>query len=244
MDALLDSYGLVAVCVVLFLKGTGIPIPIPGDVLLLGTAAQTANGRFLLWQAFVAVLLAILLGSTVQFLLARGSGRRLVYRFGRHLGLTAGRLDAVAARVRRSGIIGIAVMVLTPGVRSAAIPACGLAAVPWRTFVPGLVVGSSLDLVLHFALGFAGGSLLMGLFDPSLVPWIVVGVLLLFALAGVVAWRLLRARQRGGHQTQLGASAFEAWQQAVCPVCLGVGAALAPDGVMRGARPVAPPTTA
>jgi len=240
MDAIIESYGLLAVCVVLFLKGAGIPIPIPGDVLLLGTAAQAASGRFLLWQAFGAVLLAILLGGVVQFVFARGSGRRVVYRFGRYVGLTAERLDAAARAVRRGGIGGIALLVMTPGVRSAAIPACGLASVPWRIFVPGLAVGSTIDLALHFALGFAGGHVLAGLFDASLVPWIIVGALVLLAAAGLVGWVLLRRVKRGRQQSRRGASAFEAWEQGACPVCLTLGVVLAPDGALRSAQPVAP----
>ena len=227
MDAIIETYGLGAVCVVLFLKGAGIPIPIPGDVLLLGTAAQAASGRFLLWQAFGAVLVAILLGGFVQFVFARGAGRRVVYRFGRYVGLNAARLDAAAGAVRRGGIGGIALLVMTPGVRSAAIPACGLASVPWRIFVPGLVLGSTLDLALHFALGFAGGQLLAGLFDASVVPWIVVGVLILLAATGLIGWWLLGRRKRSRQQSRQGASAFEAWEQGACPVCLALGAAVA-----------------
>jgi membrane protein DedA with SNARE-associated domain len=234
VDAIIDSYGLVAVCVVLFVKGAGVPIPIPGDVLLLGTAAQAASGRFLAWQAFGAVLVAILLGGIVQFVFARGSGRKLVYRFGRYVGLTTTRLDAAAAAVRRGGIMGIALLVLTPGVRSAVIPACGLAAVPWRIFLPALVAGSSVDLALHFALGFAGGRILSGLFVPEVVPLLVVGVLALLASLGLVGWLLLRRRQ----QAPLAATAFQAWQQAACPVCLALEVAVGPDGVMSGRTPV------
>lgn len=232
MDAIIESYGLGAVCVVLFLKGAGIPIPIPGDVLLLGTAAQAASGRLLLWPAFGAVLLAILLGGVVQFVLARGKGRRVVYRLGRYVGLNAARLDAAASAVRRGGIGGIALLVMTPGVRSAAIPACGLAAVPWRIFVPGLAVGTTVDLALHFAIGFAGGQVLGSLFEASMVPWIVGGGLVLLAAAGLVGFRLLQRRKRA-------ASTFEAWEQGACPVCLALGAVLAPSSPMQGAQPVA-----
>lgn len=222
MEGIIGTYGLGAVCVVLFLKGAGIPIPIPGDVLLLGTAAQAASGRFLLWPAFGAVLVAILLGGVVQFTFARGSGRRVVYRLGRYVGLNAARLDAAAGAVRRGGIGGIALLVMTPGLRSAAIPACGLAAVPWRIFVPGLVLGSTVDLALHFAIGFAGGQVLAGVFDSSVLPLIIGGVLVLLAATGLVGWLLLRRRKRT-------ASAFEAWEQGACPVCLTLGLALAPS---------------
>jgi membrane protein DedA with SNARE-associated domain len=178
------------------------------------------------------------LGAVAQFGFARGSGRRVVYRFGRYVGLTAERLDAAAGAVRRGGIVGIAVLVLTPGVRSAAIPACGLASVPWRIFVPGLVIGSSVDLALHFALGFAGGRVLAGLFDPSLVPWIAGGVLVVVAALGLVGWLLLRRRQQGRQARPGAAAALDAWQQAACPACLVLGAALAPGGAVRGAQSV------
>jgi membrane protein DedA with SNARE-associated domain len=226
--AIIDSYGLAAVCAVLFVKGAGVPVPVPGDLLLLATAAQAASGRVLLWQAFGAVLAAVVLGGVAQFVLARGSGRRLLYRVGRHVGLTTARLDRAAALVRRSGVLGIALLVLTPGVRAAAIPACGLASVPWRVFVPGLAIGSAIDVALHFALGFAGGRALAALVDPAAVPWVVLGVVLLLAAVGLVGWQLLRRRRRGRAAEPASVGAFQSWEQAACPVCLALGARLQP----------------
>ena len=66
-----------------------------------------------------------------------------------------------------------------------------------------------------------------------MVPWIVVGVLVLFAATGLVGWLLLRRRKRG-------APVFRAWEDGACPVCLAVGVALAPNRSMRGAQAVAP----
>src|SRR5438105_7107771 len=130
LEAFLDSYGVAAACVVMLVKAAGIPIPIPGDVILLATAARAAEGKVILWLAFVVLLAALTLGGVVQFWLARGPARQLVFRFGRRLGLTEQRLDRVAARVRQGGPLGIGVAVLTPGVRTAVVPACGLTHVP------------------------------------------------------------------------------------------------------------------
>jgi membrane protein DedA with SNARE-associated domain len=44
------AYGLPAVCIVLLLKEAAIPIPIPGDVILLGAAARAALGQ---WKEFL-----------------------------------------------------------------------------------------------------------------------------------------------------------------------------------------------
>ena len=158
------------------------------------------------------LLAALSVGGVLQFLVARGPGRRLIYRYGRLLGLTQERLDRVAAGVRRGGLLGIGAAVLTPGLRTAVVPACGLAALPLRAFVPGLVLGSGVDLGLHFALGYLGASLLASLASFGWV--LVVGLLVL----GLAAWLVLMRRRRAS-----AAAAAVAWSQATCPVCLVVG---------------------
>src|SRR3954454_19568656 len=98
-DAFLTSYGLAAACAIMLVKAVGIPLPIPGDFILLAMAARAAEGKVLLWLAFVSLLLVIVGGNTVQYLLARGPARNLVLRLGARIGVTAERLNAVARRV-------------------------------------------------------------------------------------------------------------------------------------------------
>src|SRR5437868_12435938 len=142
LEAFLDSYGVAAACAIMLIKAAGVPIPIPGDVILLAMAARAAEGKVLLWLAFVALLLVITFGGMAQYLLARGPARGVVLRLGGRLGITSERLASVAARVQRGGIVGIGLAILTPGVRTAAIPGCGLAGVPARLFLVGLALGS------------------------------------------------------------------------------------------------------
>ena len=215
LEAFLTSYGLVAACLIMLIKSIGVPIPIPGDVILLAMAARAAEGKVLLWLAFLSLLVVVIVGGTVQYWLARGPARNLVLRYGGRLGITPERLERVAARVQRGGILAIGVAVLTPGVRTAAIPGCGLAGVRPRVFVPGLALGSGLDLALHFALGFAGAGLLAAIVQPS--PIVLAVGLMLIGLAG---W-LLIARRR--HMSR--AVALNGWAQATCPVCLVLGGA-------------------
>jgi membrane protein DedA with SNARE-associated domain len=216
VEAFLTTYGLAAACAVMLVKAIGVPIPIPGDVILLALAARAAEGKVLLWVAFVALLAVLTVGGTIQYLLARGPARRMVLRFGGRLGITSERLERVAARVQRGGLVGIGLAVLTPGVRSAAIPGCGLAGIPLRLFVPGLALGSGLDIALHFALGYAGAGLLAAVVQPSPVL-----VVLGLALLGLVAWLLIARRRRAN-----AALALNAWAQATCPVCLVLGSAV------------------
>jgi membrane-associated protein len=213
LELFLDSYGVAAACAIMLVKAAGIPIPIPGDFILLATAARAAEGKVLLWVAFVALLLALTVGGVVQFLLARGPARGLVLRYGHRLGLTEHRLDLVARHMRRGGVLGISVAVLTPGVRTAVIPACGLTGMPLRTFLPGLALGSAVDLGLHFGIGYVGAGLLSGLTPSS--PLILV---VLLAALGLGAWLIIARRRKAPVEV-----AISAWAQATCPVCLTLG---------------------
>jgi len=222
IDAVFDSYGLVAVCVLMLGKAAGVPVPIPGDLILLATAARAAEGKLVLWQAFVWLLLAIIVGGTLQFAVARGPGRGLVYRFGRLAGLGRDRLEAMATAVQQRGTLSIGLALLTPGLRNAAVPACGLAGLPLRAFLPPLVAASTFDLALHFALGAAGGSLLDALRPDPLV--VALGFVALAAL-GLAGWLLIvrrRSRSRSNRE------ALAAWESTACPVCLALGALSAP----------------
>ncbi|HEY1298352.1 MAG TPA: VTT domain-containing protein [Chloroflexota bacterium] len=212
LEAFLDTYGLAAACVLMLVKAIGVPIPVPGDVILLGVAARAADGKVLLWVAFAGLLLAIVLGGLLQFMLARGPARRFVVRYGARLGLTPERMDVVGRRVRQGGPVAIGLGVLTPGVRTAVIPACGLTGIPLSLFLPGLILGSAVDLALHFVIGFVGASLL-----TTVSP---LALLLVLAIVGLGVTLYIARRRR-----MTTAAAVTAWTQATCPVCLALEAA-------------------
>jgi membrane protein DedA with SNARE-associated domain len=225
IETFLDAYGLIAIFGIMLAKSIGIPIPIPADALMLATSARVAAGRLALPAAFIALLVALSIGGVMQFSLVRGAGRNLINRFGRYLGLTPARVDAASARLQKGGALGIGVAILTPGVRSVAVIACGLASIPLRQFIPGLVLGSGLFLALHFILGYIGGSLLSALGGVISLPVLIVGLVVLLA-AGLGAWYLIRRRQLPQATTrEIVSEAVGAWHEATCPVCLALGAA-------------------
>lgn len=226
MDMFLVQFGLVAIFIILFTKSVGVPIPIPADVIILAAAARAADGKFVLWQAFLVILFAVILGGLIQFVLVRGPGRNLLYRFGRYIGLTTARLDAAAVKIKKGGIAGLSLAILVPGVRGAAIAASGLADFRLRTFVPGLVIGSTLFLTLHFFLGYLGGSLF--LVTAHLLPstFVILGVLALLVLVyllWVVAVRRQKvARHRDQEIAEEKGAVLEVWHEGICPVCLAL----------------------
>ncbi len=218
IDLFLVQYGLAAIFIILLVKTIGIPIPIPADLIILTAAARVAQGKLILWQALIAILIALVLGGLIQFVLARGPGRGLLYRFGRYIGLTSPRLDAASARIKKGGAPGISIAILVPGVRGAAIAASGLADMPLRTFLAGLVFGSALFLGLHFFLGYLGGSLFSIIGNVLPLSWIALLVLALLVSIFVI-WVVVHRRQKAAQSEVEGAS-LELWHEGICPACL------------------------
>ncbi len=220
INMFLIHYGLLAIFALLLLKSIGVPIPVPADVIILTAAAWSATGQLVLWQAIVAILLALVLGGMVQYLLARSAGRKLLYRFGRYLGLTPARLDAASAKVKKGGVAGISLSILVPGVRGAAIVASGLADIPAAVFLIGLTLGSILFVALHVFLGFVGGALLVtvGKLLPSAGVLLAALALLVIVFA---LWFVAYRRQKTARQ-ELDAASLEVWHEGICPACLAL----------------------
>lgn len=228
IDMLLIQYGLIAVFLIMLIKTIGVPIPIPGDVIIFTAAVRVAQGKLVGWQVFLAILAALLLGGLIQFVLARGPGRGILYRLGRYVGLTKLRIDAASEKIRKGGVPGLALAILVPGVRGAAVMAAGLADVALARFLIGLALGSLVFLSLHFFLGYLGGSALFALgrlFPLATIIPLVLALLLIVYVLWVVAVRRQKAARAELEATQseeTNAAALEVWHEGICPVCLAL----------------------
>ena len=217
-EQFLGTYGLTAIIALMLLKEIGVPVPIPGDLLMLAAAAQVAEGRYALPLAFGGLLAAMVVGASVQFFFARGVGRRFLYRFGKYIGLTQERLDRAADAVCKGGAVAVALGLSTPGVRIAIVPASGLAELPLATFLTGLIGGSAVFLALHFVIGYIGGPIVGAVMNALNLPTL--ALIIAFLAVGVTGWMLLRRRAQKNTTVERLAD----WADASCPVCLAIGA--------------------
>jgi membrane protein DedA with SNARE-associated domain len=229
LDEFLAVAGLIGL---LFVKEAGVPIPVPGDLLVLGAgvaaAANPASGLVVL----AGILLAGYAGGVIQFVLVRGGLRRALLSVLTRLGVPQARIESLADRLRRSGARGVALARVTPGVRVPAIAASGLAALPLIPFTGGLIAGNTAFVTAHFALGFAVGAPALTLLETS-GPAVAIGGVIVLAVVGAVGWLILRRRRLTGLATEPAAGAFSrdsysAWADAACPACLTL-AVLRPD---------------
>jgi membrane protein DedA with SNARE-associated domain len=217
-----EPLALAGIVGLLLIKEAGVPVPIPGDLIVIGAGASlAAAGPIPAGGALALILAAGYAGGTVQFALLRGAVRGPLLRVLARFGVATERIEGVAARLRRTGIRGVAVSRMTPGVRVASIAACGLAGLPLGAFVAGLVIGNTVFVGAHFALGFALGASAEGVLRGlgGAVGPIVIGIVVL-ALVGAAGWWWLRRRRRAAEPDLVPVPV--AWADAACPACLAL----------------------
>jgi membrane protein DedA with SNARE-associated domain len=214
--------GLVALIGLLFVKETGIPVPVPGDLLVIGAGISAATGGLEPITTLIAIVAATVLGGAVQFLLVRGAARGPMLAILARFGVPPDRLERFAESLRRRGATGVAVARMTPGIRIGAVAASGLAGLAIAPFIGGLAVGNAVFAGAHFALGMVAGEPALRLVSGAALPLVAVGLLL--ALVGLGAWWLIRRRraaQAGTDAPDLAAT-VAAWADACCPACLAL----------------------
>ena len=236
-----DGIALAGLVIVLFVKEAGVPIPLPGDLLVIGAGIAATSLGAAAPIELIAILLAGYAGGSVQFFVVKGALRDRFLRALARLGVPPERLETLAGWLRRRGATGVAVARATPGVRIGAIAASGIAGLPFRAaFLPGLVIGNSLFVGGHFALGYlVGPPALAVLSGAGPVALAGIATLLVLAAVGAFGWRAVRSRAAARRQSAVaetsvaetsvaGSSALDAlpgyasWAEAACPACLAI----------------------
>ncbi len=208
------NYGLPVFTALLVAMEAGVPIPLPSDVLLLVLGERASAGRFPLLLVILAVELVAAVGTASLFFVVRGPGRAALDRLGPRVGLTPERLQRASGLLERRGPLALLVGRATPGLRTVTVVAAGGSTLAPGRALPALVVGSSVFVQLHIALGYVLGPAARDALDEARGPTLV--VLAALVGVGVVFWLRRRGARRG----------LPAAGEACCPACLALGALL------------------
>lgn len=166
----------------ILIEEAGVPVPIPGDFLMLLAGLWARQGRGELWQAVLVMEVATIVGASFLYLLSRRAGRGLVYRYGRYIRLTPSRLERAEDWLCRHGIAAVVLLRLVPGLRIATAIACGVLGVPYRVFLPGAALGGLLYILVYASFGYFLGPQLLGIVEHVHLTLGVLGLLVLLTL--------------------------------------------------------------
>jgi membrane protein DedA with SNARE-associated domain len=213
----LAGTGLLAIVGLILIKEAGLPIPVPGDLIVIGAGVAAGRGDLDPAIALVALVVASIIGGVIQFGLLRSVARPALLRLLSRI-TTTERIDSQAERLRRGGARSVAIARSTPGVRIVAIAASALADLPAAVFVAGLALGNAVFISAHFALGYLLGEPVLSVVGGTLGPLAITGVAL--AVVGAIGWIVLGRRRHGATRSAI--TVMADWADACCPACLAL----------------------
>lgn len=192
--------------VFLLIEEAGVPLLIPGDVLIIAAGARHNLPLTGILLVLLTASVAATLGSSLLYALMRhGGGSRLLRRLPIHRG-QSGRIATIERWFRRHGGAAIVVGRLVPGLRTPTTVMAGLVGIPYRTFAPATASAAVLWSLFYFFLGMVLQqqsrhliALLTGdLDDLASLP--VVAIALAVLVGGIAGWwRIRRNVPAAGH---------------------------------------------
>ena len=187
-----EEWGEVAIFIVYLLEEAGVPLPLPGDLVMIWAGYRVASGQSNVLVVLLVVEVATLIGASGLYWLARRGGRPLLVRYGRFLHLDEARLLRAEGWVGRNATMAVFLGRVVPGFRIVTPLAAGVFRVPYRVFLPPLALGTLVDAGAWLGVGFYFGPGVMALLAaPQLTARLALSAVLLAALA-LLTWRIHR----------------------------------------------------
>src|SRR5258708_7075868 len=174
----------------MFCEERGVAVPGRGGVGVIYGGYLTTTGALSYPLAFAAVVSGAVLGSACNLTISRRYGRPFIQRFGRYIGITDERMAWAERIFTRWGPWAIIFGRQIPGMRIALSALSGILGVPYRVFIPCVLISASIWAGIFLEIGrLLGPSVgnLFSLFPAQLFPWLALGLIL--AAIGYLAYR-------------------------------------------------------
>ena len=189
----LRHYGYLVGFALIYIEESGVPLFIPGDAFLLYVGHRLPPHLPILIAAWLGFTLAVTLGSTNLYLLARRYGRRLLeHRIARFLHLTPDQLDKAEHWFAKWGPWTLIFGRHIPGFRVPLTVAAGVLKLRYPIFAISVAVSAAAWAGIFLALGVLFGTRIEDAIRSSPV-WYIAGAAALVA-AAIAVW-IFRRRQ-------------------------------------------------
>lgn len=189
----LRQHGGKAAILLLYIEESGIPVPMPGDVLVSYIGLRSHG--LLAWIAsWLAIIIAVALGATNLYLVARRWGRPLIEgRLGTAFHLTPQGLERAERSFARWGAFALILGRHIPGARMPITIAAGILRVRYPLFMGCVAISTAIWAAIFMVVGDAIGDEVAGMVRGHPGAYLLIPALVLL-MCGYVGVRLLRYR--------------------------------------------------
>ncbi|HEV8193137.1 MAG TPA: DedA family protein [Ktedonobacterales bacterium] len=190
----------------ILVEEAGIPLPVPGDTLVMLSASKPHQGPFYPFLVIAISSVAVFFGSNVLYFMTRRGGRPLLDKYGKYIHLNQQRVARIEGWFRRHGPPAIIFGRLIPGLRIPTTVMAGLSNVPYSVYAPTDAVAAVVWSAVFYwagALIYRQLDLLAGVLSgiaDLLSIWVILGLLAAILLAGSGTWHIQRRVRRRRRQ--------------------------------------------
>jgi membrane protein DedA with SNARE-associated domain len=182
--SLLDRYDDQMVFVLILLEEAGVPLPLPGDLIMIMAGLRIADGRMSLVPTLLLLELATLLGASLLYWLAARGGRPLLQRYGRYIHLDHIKLGRAERWMLKHGVLAIVAGRFIPGLRIPTVIVAGVFGIRYPIFLSGLACGSFLYIAFWVGIGYIFGPQALAVVHSVQLPLRALLSLVLFVALG------------------------------------------------------------
>ncbi len=147
------THQLSALFLLILVEEAGIPLPIPGDTLVMLAGLEPHKTVWYVLTIISAVSLAVFLGSSALYTVARRGGRPVLEKYGKYIHLNHSRLDRMERWFVRRGRTALIFGRLIPGLRIPTTVMAGLSGIPYSVFAPSAALAAVIWSSIYFWLG-------------------------------------------------------------------------------------------
>ncbi|WP_170470167.1 DedA family protein [Ruegeria arenilitoris] len=189
-----QDFALPTLFLALFLETLGLPIP--GETVLISSAAIASQGDLNIFLVVIVSVAASMAGDNVAYFIGRRFGRKVILTYGTKIGITQERYEKAEQATERFGAYVVVVARFFILLRQLNGLVAGATGMPWQTFVLANAIGSLLWVSFWTTLAYKLGQ------NVSLLPWVTHHLAMVASIAVVMTLLLMavlfvRARHVG-----------------------------------------------
>ena len=153
VETFLTHQGAYAPLLLLLLEEAGVPLPIPGDVMVAYTGYEVSRGTIPYIGAFLLLLISVLIGSSILYYLSARFGQHIVLKFGHYMHLNEKKLLTVEEKFRKYGVWVIIFGRHIPGFRIPITVFAGMSEITYKTFIISTFISVIIWIPFYLSVG-------------------------------------------------------------------------------------------
>ncbi len=156
-ELFLTHQSVIAPILLLTLEESGIPLFVPGDIIIAYSGYNISRGRISFPIALTVIMISILVGSSILFWLSSRYGNTIIVKFGRFLHLHPERLLKVEKQFKKYGPLVIIFGRHIPGFRIPITVFAGMSGIKYRAFIISTFISTLFWVIFYLELGMKLG---------------------------------------------------------------------------------------